>query len=380
MSMESSRNFERAKLAKGTKKRVLVALSGGVDSAVAALELVESGYEVAAAYMKNWMHEEDVFGECPWEADIRDAEAVAQSLSIPFRVLNFMEDYRNRVVDYLVDGYARGLTPNPDVMCNREMKFGVLLDWALENGFDAVATGHHCRLRPGDSTTPWGAPHELLCGVDPNKDQSYFLSMMTPHQLAHALFPIGHLEKPQVRDRAQQAGLPNAAKKDSQGICFIGKVRMNDFLEQFISDNPGDIIDEAGNILGQHRGLHRYTLGQRKGIGLPSNSDFDHYVVVAKELRENRLVVAFERSRPAALWQGEISLHKINWLIPHAPTKPTPLLCRVRYRDPAVPAEFQPESPTSGTLVFENEQRGLASGQVCALYQGEQVLGGGLYS
>ncbi len=377
--MKSGQNLERAKPANNTKKRVLLALSGGVDSAVAALELVEAGFEVAAVYMKNWVHEEDVFGECPWEADIRDAEAVAQSLSIPFRVLNFMEDYRSRIVDYLIDGYARGLTPNPDVMCNREMKFGVLLDWALENGFDAVATGHYCRVRTGDPTQPLGAPQELLCGVDPNKDQSYFLSMMTQRQLAHAFFPIGHLNKPQVRERALKAGLPNAAKKDSQGICFIGKVRMNDFLEQFISDNPGDIINESGKVLGRHRGLHRYTLGQRRGIGLPSNSDFDHYVVIAKELRENRLVVAFERTRPAALWQSSIALHNINWLIPNPPTTPTSLLCRVRYRDPSIPAVFRPSSPTSGTLLFQEDQRGLASGQVCALYHGEQVLGGGIY-
>lgn len=362
-----------------TPEKVLVALSGGVDSAVAALELVEQGHDVAAAYMKNWMNEEDPFGECPWQADIRDAEAVAEQLGIPFRVLNFMADYRSRVVDYLIDGYARGLTPNPDVMCNREMKFGVLLDWALDNGFDAVATGHYCRRAEAPPGTRYGGGPTLLAGVDENKDQSYFLAMITRPQLERARFPVGHLRKPEVRARAKTAGLPNAGKKDSQGICFIGKVRMNDFLREYIPDHPGEIVNTSGKVLGTHRGLHRYTIGQRRGIGLPSNSDFNHYVVIAKEVGANRLVVAFEQERPAALWHASVGLHRINWIAGDPPSEPTDLLCKVRYRDPSVAARFAPEGPDSGRLVFKEEQRGLASGQVCALYDGERLLGGGIY-
>lgn len=362
-----------------TPEKILVALSGGVDSAVAALELVEQGHDVAAAYMKNWMHEEDPFGECPWQEDIRDAEAVAAHLGIPFRVLNFMADYRERVVNYLVDGYARGLTPNPDVMCNREMKFGVLLDWALENGFGAVATGHYCRRAEAPAGARFGGGTALLAGVDDNKDQSYFLAMITRGQLERAHFPVGHLRKPAVRGRARAAGLPNAGKKDSQGICFIGKVRMNEFLRQYIPDRPGEIVNAAGEVLGTHRGLHRYTIGQRRGIGLPSNSDFNHYVVIAKNVAANRLVVAFEQDRPAALWHAEVGLHRINWIAGAPPAAPVDLHCKVRYRDPSVEARFEPDGPDSGRLRFKEEQRGLAGGQVCALYDGERLLGGGIY-
>jgi len=356
-----------------SSQRLLVALSGGVDSAVAALQAKRQGYAVEAAYMKNWINEEDVFGNCPWQEDIEDARAVAEHLDIPFKVLNFMDDYRNRVVKYLVEGYSKGITPNPDVMCNREMKFGVLLDWALENGFDAVATGHYCRRDSGESGP------RLLEGIDKNKDQSYFLCMIRPDQLHRARFPVGELEKPQVRKLAREAGLPNCDKKDSQGICFIGEVKINDFLEKFIPEKPGPIVNLQGEVLGEHRGLHRYTLGQRRGIGIPSNSDNEFYVVVAKLIETNELVIAFESSHPDPIWHASMKLHQISWLIPDPPKEKTSLQVKVRYRDPRVKATLIPDGQNGGQLVFDTPQRALAPGQICALYYEEQTIGGGVY-
>ncbi|MFP4281615.1 MAG: tRNA 2-thiouridine(34) synthase MnmA [Opitutales bacterium] len=354
-------------------KKILVALSGGVDSAVAALLLRDQGHDLACAYMKNWINEEEIFGHCPWQEDIEDGRAVARHLGLEFDVINFMQDYRERVVKYLVEGYQRGLTPNPDVMCNREMKFGVLLDWAREHGFDAVATGHYCR-----SISHNGEP-ALLEGVDENKDQSYFLALVTPDQLEQAVFPVGHLTKPEVRALAHERGLPNAGKKDSQGICFIGEVKINDFLEQFIDDQPGDIVSVEGRVLGQHRGLHRYTLGQRRGIGVPSNADNEFYVVVGKDLPRNRLVVAFESSRPPALWHEQARLHQLSWLTRHPPVAERELLVKVRYRDPSTRATFTPQPGGAASLRFAEPQRAIAQGQVCALYDGERLLGGGVF-
>ena len=355
------------------RPRVLVALSGGVDSAVAAWQALQHGWNVEAAYMKNWINEENVFGNCPWMQDIEDGRSVADHLGIPFHVLNFMDAYRERIVKYLVDGYARGITPNPDVMCNREMKFGVLLDWALSEGFDAVATGHYCRrMEDGDA-------QRLLEGLDPNKDQSYFLCMLRPDQLQRARFPIGHLPKPEVRVLARKAGLPNADKKDSQGICFIGEVKINDFLEKFIPESPGPIVDLQGRRLGEHHGLHRYTLGQRRGIGIPSNTDNEFYVVIAKRMETNELVVAFESARAEAIWHPEIRLHQISWLAGEPLRQREAIEVKVRYRDPRVPALFEPDGIGGARLIFAEPQRALASGQVCALYSGEQVLGGGIY-
>jgi tRNA-specific 2-thiouridylase len=355
------------------KPRLLLALSGGVDSAVAAWQALEDGYEVEAAYMKNWINEENVFGNCPWMEDIEDARAVADHLGIPFQVLNFMDAYRERVVAYLVDGYSRGLTPNPDVMCNREMKFGVLLDHALENGFDAVGTGHYCR-RLESSEGP-----QLMEGVDDNKDQSYFLCMIRRDQLERARFPVGGIRKPDVRKLARKIGLPNADKKDSQGICFIGEVKINDFLEKFIPEKPGPIVDLQGNVRGEHLGLHRYTLGQRRGIGIPSNTDNEFFVVVAKRLDTNELVIGFESGKPDPIWHSSVTLHQISWLTTTPPTGPVDIQAKVRYRDPRVPAHFKPDGTGGGKLIFKDSQRALASGQICALYDGQRVLGGGVY-
>ncbi|PTX91285.1 tRNA 2-thiouridine(34) synthase MnmA [Opitutus sp. ER46] len=365
-------------------------MSGGVDSSVAALRLQQQGHAIVGAYMKNWINEDNVIGECPWQQDIEDARAVCDRLGIEFRVVNLMREYRERIVQYLLDGYAHGQTPNPDVMCNREIKFGVFRAWARDHGFSAVATGHYARRVevPAPSPTP-GAPAgagpaatptcQLWEGADKNKDQSYFLALLNQEQLRDALFPIGDLPKPELRRLAREAGLPTADKKDSQGICFIGEVKMADFLRAYVPDAPGPILRATdGKELGQHRGLHFYTIGQRRGIGVPSNTNHEAYVVVGKRAADRALLVAFDHPDAPGLFQSEVRVHSLSW-IGTPLTTPGALEARVRYRDPRVPIEFIPEGGGTARVRFRDPQRGLATGQILALYAGEQLLGGGIY-
>lgn len=373
------------------REKILVALSGGVDSSVAALLLKEQGHDIVGAYMKNWINEDNVIGDCPWMQDIEDARAVADHLGIEFRVVNLMQDYRRLVVDYLLDGYQRGLTPNPDVMCNREMKFGVFLQYAQAEGFAAVATGHYAqrrevgeRPRPAVAETMAGERRStswaLFEGADQNKDQSYFLALLSQRQLAAARFPIGHLAKPELRRIAAAAGLPTARKKDSQGICFIGEVKMADFLTAYVPEQPGPIVRATdGTVLGEHRGLHYFTIGQRRGIGIPSNTDHKAYVVVGKRAADHALLVAFDEPQAPGLWTSECRVHSLSFL--NEPiTEPAAIECRVRYRDPRVAIEFVPGPDATASIRFAAPQRALASGQILALYRGEQLLGGGVFA
>jgi tRNA-specific 2-thiouridylase len=348
-------------------------MSGGVDSSVAALLLQRQGLPVEGAYMKNWINEENIAGDCPWQQDIEDARAVAEALRIPFRVVNLMREYRARVVGYLLRGYQTGITPNPDAVCNREMKFGVFLEMAKAAGFSAVATGHYARrLRQADGS--W----DILEGVDKSKDQSYFLALLQQHQVAAARFPVGELQKAEVRKVAGAFNLVTAGKKDSQGICFIGEIKMRDFLLTFVPDNPGPIRTRQGKNLGQHRGLHLYTLGQRRGVGVPSNTPNEAYVVVEKRLGSNELIVAFDHPDTEGLYARQCRIGSLSFTNKPLPAR-AKLAAKPRYRAKAAPAFFEAVGESSAILEFDQPQRALTPGQICALYDGENLLGGGVF-
>ncbi len=383
--------------------KILAAMSGGVDSSVAAALLVREGHHVVGAYMKNWINEENIVGHCPWMEDIDDARAVADQLGIEFHVVNLMRDYREKVVKYLLEGYQSGITPNPDVMCNREMKFGVLWEWARDHSFDAIATGHYARRVEGKRhssalcsvRSEGGGPvvgetqhpalsteHSMILrGSDPNKDQTYFLAMMRPSQVEIARFPIGHLLKPELRAIARELNLKTADKKDSQGICFIGEVKMEDFLRTFVADQPGSIVDVAGKVLGEHRGLHLYTLGQRKGLRVASPLYKQAYVVVAKRHASNELVVAIENADTPLLWSRHCTLSGISTTGADL-TQPMSLQAMPRYRSPAAAATYRPfqrDDSLAAEITFDAPQRALTPGQICALYDGDRLLGGGVF-
>jgi tRNA-uridine 2-sulfurtransferase len=351
----------------------MVALSGGVDSAVAASLLIDQGHDVEGVYVKTWENETDVLGDCPGAQDLADAQEVADCLGISFVVVNFVDFYQENVVQPMVDGYRNGVTPNPDVTCNRRMKFGKLLEYAEERGFMALATGHYCRRDHGEDGRP-----QLWEGLDKNKDQSYFLARILPKQLAAARFPLGAIPKPEVRRIAKERNIPVADKKDSQGICFLGKVKVSEFLESFLDDEPGEIVTSEGKLVGEHRGLHRYTLGQRRGIGVPSNTDNENFVVVGKDPSSKRLIVAFEGPDAPGLWGQSFIIDDLSF-VGESIAEGQKLLAKPRYRDPSVPINFTPLDNGSLKIAFETPQRALAPGQVIAIYEGERLLGGGFY-
>ncbi len=356
-------------------KRILVALSGGVDSSIASYLLKEKGYQVEAVYVRTWENEKDVLGDCPGAKDLADAREVAEFLKIPFHVVNFIDFYQREIVHPMIQGYADGITPNPDILCNRKMKFGALMKYAKEHDFEALATGHYCRKIWGKD----GQAH-LLEGIDKNKDQSYFLAQISQEQLNYALFPLGEMHKQDVRILAEKIRLPVAKKKDSQGICFLGKVKVPQFLSNFIEDLPGEIVTTQGKVVGNHQGLHRYTLGQRKGIGVPSNTNFENFVVTGKNSEANQLIVAFEDPNEPTLWGSHYGIESVFFFTVEFPTKKTELLGKARYRDPSTPIIFQPLDDQKAEILFKSPQRALTPGQILAIYDGERLIGSGIYS
>ena len=342
------------------KTRVFVGMSGGVDSSLSAALLKEQGYDVIGVYMKNWT--EDLPGmRCPWADDLADAKRVAVQLGIDFRVFDFEKEYKHRVVDYMIEEYGLGRTPNPDIMCNQEVKFKLFLETALEQGADMIATGHYARTENG----------KLIRAKDDNKDQTYFLYRVTSEALTKTLFPLGGFTKDEVREMAKERGLFTASKKESMGICFVGQVGIRDFLSQYVETKPGDIVDKVtGKVLGRHDGAIFYTLGQRHGLelggGLP-------YYVVGKDMDAN-IVYVSQNLQDETMWRNEVKLENIHW-INEAPSDGTNIQVRIRHRAPLVPAVLQGQ-----TLRFDDAQRALTPGQSAVLYIDDACLGGGILS
>ena len=349
-------------------KRVVVGISGGVDSSVAAMLLRDEGWDVLGVFMKNW---EEEGGECPAEADAADARAACDKLGIPFYAVNLSKTYYDRVFSAFVRDVEAGLTPNPDVMCNVEVKFGAFLDFALKADAQALATGHFARVR-GEAGS-----RELLRGIDGGKDQSYFLSRLSQGQLARAVFPVGHLTKRQVRELARQAGLPTAEKRDSTGICFIGERRFREFLAGYVAMRPGDIVDDSGRRIGRHGGVAGYTLGQRNGLGIGGgfSERAEPWFVIGKDVAGNRLIAA--HGDHPALWSERLTARDIHW-IGDAPEEGECLTAKIRYRQPDQACRVVLLDEGCAEIVFEQPQRAATPGQHVVLYRGEVCLGGGI--
>ena len=388
------------------KKRVVVGLSGGVDSSVAAYLLLQQGYEVIGMFMKNW-HDDSVTisDECPWIDDSNDAMIVAQHLGIPFQAIDLSEQYKARIVDYMFNEYQRGRTPNPDVLCNREIKFDVFLNAALKLGADFVATGHYCRR--GVTETNGHTTYQLLAGKDPNKDQSYFLCQLTQEQLSRSLFPIGELLKPDVRAMAKEAGLVTADKKDSQGLCFVGKVHLPEFLQQRLGPKKGKVVNipaeatsfrngyahddlvalttpyamapEAGNVVGDHNGAHYYTIGQRKGLNIGGFPE--PLFVIGTDTDKNIIYTGMGEDHPGLYRQGLfVPNADEHWIRPDlqlAIGESRDYRARIRYRQPLVNCTLH-KRPEGLYVIFENPTKSITPGQFVAWYEDEELIGSGV--
>ncbi len=349
---------------KGNNKRVIVGLSGGVDSSVAASLLVQQGYEVIGVFMKNWSENVGDF-TCSWQKDLEDARRVAHKLGLRFYVWNFEKEYRQEVIGYFFKEYEKGRTPNPDVMCNKEIKFKLFLAKALAFGADYVATGHYARVVFKDGN------YRLLRGLDSNKDQSYFLCTLQQAQLKYCLFPVGDYKKPAIRKLAKKFGLLTFAKPDSQGICFIGEIEVADLLRRNIKMKPGKIYDVTGKFLGTHEGLPLYTLGQR---GLNLGGDGPYYVV-KKDKAKNAVIVSNKPNDPM-LWRRECLVNELTWT--RQLTLGKKVEVAIRYRHPAEEAIVEKITKTMIKLKFIKPQRAITPGQSAVFYQGEELLGGGI--
>ena len=363
-----------------TKQRVVVGLSGGVDSAVTAYLLKQQGHEVVGIFMKNWEDDDDS-EYCSSNIDFVDAAAVADVIGIEIEHVNFAAEYKDRVFAEFLREYQAGRTPNPDVLCNAEIKFKAFLDHAMRLGAEKIATGHYARVRQNASTGLF----ELLKGLDPSKDQSYFLHRLNQAQLSKTLFPVGELHKTEVRRIAEEIGLPNAKKKDSTGICFIGERPFREFLNRYISHAPGLIQDERGRTLGRHQGLSFYTLGQRQGLGIGGvkekgaqrgSGDHSPWFVARKDLDKNVLRVVQGHDHPWLL-SPSLTADDTSWVAGHPPAQAI-LAAKTRYRQTDAPCHFQGHADGSFTLDFPQDQWAVTPGQSAVLYDGEVCLGGGV--
>lgn len=343
-------------------KKVFVGLSGGVDSSVSAALLKQQGYDVTGVYMKNWSRDLPGF-PCPWERDYQDAKRVAVQLGIPFKLYDFETEYQQKVVDYMLAEYQAGRTPNPDIMCNQEVKFKLFLETALEDGADLIATGHYAVIKN----------HHLYQAKDQNKDQTYFLYRISPEALAKTIFPIGGYTKPEVRALAKKLGLATAAKKESMGICFVGKVGIKDFLLSELGPQPaGDIVDQQGRKIGRHDGAIFYTIGQRHGLDLGGGLP---YYVTGKDMASNQVFVTTDLG-DEGLWGKKIKLNDTHWLTP-PPQNRQPVKARTRHRAPLIDAVLN-KTGKNWDLLLADEVRATTPGQSAVIYDGKKVLGGGI--
>ena len=351
--------------------KIIVGMSGGVDSSVAALLLIEQGYQVEGLFMKNWEEDDDA-DYCAAAEDLADAQAVCDKLDIPLHSVNFASEYWDRVFSHFLHEYRAGRTPNPDILCNREIKFHAFLDHARTLGADRIATGHYARTRIDGTRT------RLLRGIDDSKDQSYFLHALDESQLAQALFPLGELPKNQVRDIAREHGLVTHDKKDSTGICFIGERRFDTFLQRYIPAQPGLIQSASGETLGEHRGLMYYTLGQRRGIGIGGRQHADEtpWYVVDKDLENNILIVAQGQHHPR-LYHNTLETSHIHWI--NGPDSAVQTCtAKIRYRQADQPCTIESPSADRHIVRFAQPQRAITPGQSIVCYQDEVCLGGGV--
>ena len=362
--------------------KIVVGMSGGVDSSLTAALLAEQGHDVLGVYMENWTDAGVVHGCASWPQDRRDAAAVAKQLKIPFKAVNFEKKYRARIIEYFFKEYAAGRTPNPDVLCNREIKFGVLLEWVRKHGYDFVATGHYARIE-----RPAGSGPRLLRGVDQTKDQSYFLCQLSREQLAHVMFPLGDKTKRWVRAEAARRNLSVAKKPDSQGLCFVGQIDLPEFLQTRIEPAPGDVVTRARGgrrgraarpeVLGRHQGAAFYTVGQRRGVGVTRPVPM---YVLGTDLKRNEVIVGYERE----LYAQKIATAKPHWVAGRAPK---PLWhgrtgrydVAIRYRMEPAPAKVI-NGPRGLQITFKEPQRGPTPGQFAVLYDGEELVGSAVIS